>query len=163
MRFEIQRVDLTALALQATEANTNYAQERQTSFSLTEYPKSAWVMGDTDHIMQVFANRLSNAAKYSPAHEQIEIRLKYHDDIFKIEVEDHGAGIPIEFRPRIFGKFAQAEEHGEKNLGGAGLGLNITKNLVETMGGSIGFESEPGVRTVFWFTLPAAAQCGGDL
>ncbi|MFZ6779167.1 ATP-binding protein [Undibacterium sp. Ji83W] len=163
MRFEIQRVDLTALALQAIEANTGYAQERQTSYILTEYPKSAWVMGDTDRIMQVFANLLSNAAKYSPEHEQIEIRLKYRDDIFKIEVEDHGAGIPEEFRPRIFGKFAQAEEHGEKNLGGAGLGLNITKNLVETMGGSIGFESEPGVRTVFWFTLPAAAQRGGDL
>ncbi|MBI3728851.1 MAG: PAS domain S-box protein [Burkholderiales bacterium] len=163
MRFEIQRVDLTALALQAIEANTGYAQERQTSFMLTECPKSAWVMGDTDRIMQVFANLLSNAAKYSPEHEQIEIRLKYHDDIFKIEVEDHGAGIPEEFRPRIFGKFAQAEEHGEKNLGGAGLGLNITKNLVETMGGSIGFESEPGMRTVFWFTLPAAAQRGGDL
>ncbi|MBI1771272.1 MAG: PAS domain S-box protein, partial [Burkholderiales bacterium] len=81
MRFEIQRVDLTALALQAIEANTGYAQERQTSFMLTECPKSAWVMGDTDRIMQVFANLLSNAAKYSPEHEQIEIRLKYHDDI----------------------------------------------------------------------------------
>ncbi|WP_162060714.1 ATP-binding protein [Undibacterium sp. KW1] len=163
MRFEIQRVDLAALALQAIEANTGYAQERQTSFVLTDYPRSAWVMGDPECIMQVFANLLSNAAKYSPKHVQVEIRLRHEDEVFRIEVEDHGAGIPDEFRPRIFGKFAQAEEHGEKNLGGADLGLNITKNLVETMGGSIGFESESGVRTVFWFTLPAAAQRGGDL
>ncbi|MFZ6731632.1 ATP-binding protein [Undibacterium sp. Ji42W] len=163
MRFEIRRVDLAALALQAIDANTVYAQERQTSFVLTEYAKSAWVMGDPERIMQVFANLLSNAAKYSPEHVQVEIRLKHEEDMFRIEVEDHGAGIPDEFRPRIFGKFAQAEEHGEKNLGGAGLGLNITKNLVETMGGSIGFESQPGVRTVFWFTLPGAAQRGSDL
>ncbi len=163
MRFEIQRVDLTALAVQAIEANTGYAQERQTSFVLTEYPRSAWVMGDPERIMQVFANLLSNAAKYSPPQVQVEIRLKHQEGNFRIEIEDRGAGIPDEFRPRIFGKFAQAEEHGEKNLGGAGLGLNITKNLVETMGGSIGFESELGVRTVFWFTLPAAAQRGDDL
>lgn len=158
MRFEIQRVDLKAIALQAMEANASYAQEHQTSFVLTEYPESAWVMGDTDRIMQVFANLLSNAAKYSPPNECIEVHIRHLDDVFKIEVEDHGAGIPEVFRPRIFGKFAQAEEHGEKNLGGAGLGLNITKTLVEKMGGSIGFESELGVRTVFWFTLPASEQ-----
>ncbi|MFZ6746205.1 ATP-binding protein [Undibacterium sp. JH2W] len=163
MRFEIQRVDLVALALQAIEANASYAQDHQTSFVLTECHKSAWVMGDSDRLMQVFANLLSNAAKYSPAHEKIQVRIRHEDEIFKIEVEDHGAGIPEVFRTRIFGKFAQAEEHGEKNLGGAGLGLNITKTLVEKMGGNIGFESEVGVRTVFWFTLPACTQRSDDV
>ncbi|MFZ6758604.1 ATP-binding protein [Undibacterium sp. Ji50W] len=162
MKFEIQRVDLVALAMQAIEANASYAQSHQSYLVLEQHPKFAWAMGDPDRIMQIFANLLSNAAKYSPVNEKISIRITRVEEHYRVEVEDHGAGIPEMFRSRIFGKFAQAEEHGEKNLGGAGLGLNITKNLVEKMGGEIGFESEPGIRTVFWVTLPASERRRDD-
>lgn len=162
MKFEIQRVDLSVLAMQAIEANAEYAQSRHTFYVLEEHPKFAWALGDPDRIMQVFANLLSNAAKYSPENEKVIIRIIRIEEKFRVEVEDYGAGIPDMFRPRIFGKFAQAEEQDKKNLGGAGLGLNITKNLVEKMGGDIGFESKVGIRTVFWFTLPACERRHDD-
>lgn len=69
-------------------------------------------------------------------------------------VMDHGSGIPEEFRSRIFEKFAQADSSGTRNIGGTGLGLSITKAMVEKMGGSIGFDSQPDVLTTFYVDFP---------
>ena len=67
---------------------------------------------------------------------------------------DHGPGIPPEFRARVFERFAQADASDRREKGGTGLGLNICRSIVEAHGGTIGFDSEPGVRTAFWFELP---------
>lgn len=158
MNISIERFDLVAIAKQALEANTSYAQALKVQYRLGVHPDQAWVMGDADRVMQVFANLLSNAAKFAPSGDFVEIRLLEQEGALKVEIEDHGSGIPLAFRDRIFRKFAQADDGNTRQQGGTGLGLNITKTFIEKMGGEIGFESEEGVGTVFWFTLLAGVR-----
>lgn len=158
MRMQLQAVNLVSLAKQAAEANASYAEKFKVRYYLGAHPDYANVLADADRLMQVFANLLSNAAKFSPAGDLVELRILPQGHQFRVEIEDHGSGIPVAFRERIFGKFAQADGTATRQLEGAGLGLNITKTLIEKMGGEIGFTSEEHVSTVFWFSLPSAQE-----
>jgi signal transduction histidine kinase len=106
--------------------------------------------------MQVLANLMSNAIKYSRADGIVEISVDRHDHAFRITVTDHGEGIPQNFRARIFQKFSQADSSDTRQRGGTGLGLAITRELVLGMGGNIGFESEEGHGARFYVDLPLA-------
>ncbi len=154
MNMNFQSLDLVDLARQAIEASASYAENFKVRYQLGQHPEQAFVTGDVDRLMQVFANLLSNAAKFSPSGAVVELRILPQPDQFLVEIEDHGSGIPLAFREHIFGKFAQADSTATRQLEGAGLGLNITKALVENMHGEIGFRSEENIATVFWFTLP---------
>lgn len=158
MNMNLQRVDLAHLARQAIEASAGYAESFNVRYHFGQHPEHAFVTGDVDRLMQVFANLLSNAAKFSPSGDMVELRITSQSDRFLVEIEDHGSGIPLAFRERIFGKFAQADGTTTRQLEGAGLGLNITKTLIENMLGEIGFRSEENVSTVFWFALPASQE-----
>ncbi len=74
----------------------------------------------------------------------------------RISVTDHGSGIPEAFRSRIFGRFAQADNSTTRKVGGSGLGLNITKSLIEAFGGTVSFDSVEGQGATFHFVLPIA-------
>ena len=156
--LNIERFDLIALTKQSIEANTPYALGLNTTFRFSQYPQQAWAVGDSHRLLQVFANLLSNAAKFSADGGCVDIRILEQDAMFRVEVEDKGSGIPMEFRDRIFKKFAQADDGNTRRQGGTGLGLNITQSLVEKMGGEIGFDSEMGAGTVFWFTVEAGVK-----
>lgn len=162
MVINIERFDLIAVTRQAMEANAGYAQAFNVRYRLSGHPEQAWVMGDSVRVMQVFANLLSNAAKFSPSGEEVQIRITENQGTYKVEVEDKGPGIPVAFRDQIFKKFAQADGTNTRQQGGTGLGLNITKTFVEKMGGEIGFLIEEGKGTVFWFTLIAGVQRRND-
>jgi DNA-binding response OmpR family regulator len=99
-------------------------------------------------------NLLSNAAKFSPTHETIHVAVTRHEQMVRVAVTDHGPGIPVEFRPRVFMKFAQADSSDTRQRGGTGLGLNICKAIIERLGGRIGFESQPHVATTFYLDMP---------
>lgn len=157
MLMRMQTLDLVALARQALDANANYAQALNITYVFGEHPQQAWVEGDSDRLMQVFANLLSNAAKFSHSGASVELRIISSATQVKVEIEDHGRGIPAAFHERIFGKFAQADGTDTRQLEGSGLGLNITKTLIEKMQGQIGFDSEENLKTIFWFLLPAQA------
>jgi signal transduction histidine kinase len=75
----------------------------------------------------------------------------------RVFVRDHGDGIPEEFRGRIFGKFSQADSSASRQKGGTGLGLHITRQLVEQMNGTIGFVSQVGLGTTFWVEFPCVS------
>jgi CheY-like chemotaxis protein len=112
---------------------------------------------DVDGLSQVLANLLSNAVKFSPAGGSVDVSLTLSQGRARVEVRDHGAGIPDEFLPRIFQKFSQADSSDTRQKGGTGLGLNISKAIVERLGGTIGFDTAAGAGTVFFFELP---ECG---
>lgn len=112
---------------------------------------------DPDRLTQVLTNLLSNACKHSPPGAQVELHHESGpENSVIISVIDHGTGIPQAFRPRIFQKFAQADGSDSRSKGGTGLGLAICKELIEHMGGVIGYESEEGKGSHFWMRLPRA-------
>jgi PAS domain S-box-containing protein len=108
---------------------------------------------DGDRLTQVITNLVSNAIKFSPPGSAVEVALERHGDGLRIAVLDRGPGIPAAFRGRIFQRFAQSEDEAGRRQG-SGLGLSISKNIVEEHGGRIGFADRPGGGTVFHVDLP---------
>jgi signal transduction histidine kinase len=125
---------------------------------LAESDGPAWVNANIDKLMQVMANLLSNAAKFSPRGASVEVRLARQQGIFRISVADPGPGIPQEFQARIFDRFAQADSSASRQRGGTGLGLAICKMIIDKLGGKIGFVSAPGAGTTFYFDLSPRQQ-----
>ncbi len=154
MQIDIRLVGVEPLLRQSLEANQMYAAKFGVRYALQSSAPGVEVMADPDRLMQVLANLLSNAAKFSPEGGTVEVRAYLRKGRVRYEIEDHGAGIPEEFRGRIFEKFSQADGADNRRREGTGLGLSIARNLVEEMGGSIGFETEEGKGTMFFFDLP---------
>lgn len=160
MKFEMVKAELLPLVEQALEANRSYGERYEVRFALVGGRSGASALVDTDRLAQVMANLLSNAAKFSPPNDEVTVRVTSSGGMIRIAVSDHGCGIPEEFRERIFQKFAQADSSDTRQKGGSGLGLSITKAIIEGMGGVIGFESMPGQGTTFYFDLPDADAQG---
>lgn len=158
LEVQLESVPLTAFLAQAAAVNQPYGAKHDVRFFIEAPLADACVLADPHRLMQVMANLLSNAAKFSPPGAEVRIRAVEHDDRVRIEVQDHGTGIPEAFRARIFEKFAQADSSSSRNFAGTGLGLNITRELVKAMNGTIGFETVSGEGTTFHFELPRAQE-----
>ena len=98
---------------------------------------------------------MGNAAKFT-RHGRVDLSAEWQDDLLRVRVSDTGIGIRPEELSKLFQPFVQANERVYTEFGGSGLGLSISKALVEEMGGGIGVESEVGVGSVFFFDIPAA-------
>lgn len=160
MQFDMQPHALIPLVEQALDGIRAYAVERRVSFVLEQQVDTPEVRVDSQRLLQVLTNLLSNAAKYSPEGGTVTVSVRQEARQVRVEVTDHGCGIPQAFRSRIFQKFSQADSSDTRQKGGTGLGLAITKELVERMGGRIGFESEEGQGASFHFVLPLS-NAGG--
>ncbi len=113
------------------------------------------IWGDLRKCKQIMLNLLSNAIKYTPTKGSIEIRTEMVEGAaIRISVEDTGIGIRSEEIDKIFSEFHQADRARDEGFGGTGIGLALTKRLVELQGGEIGVESTLGIGSKFWFTLP---------
>jgi PAS domain S-box-containing protein len=154
--LHLRSVPVTAVLKQALAVNEGYGAKYAVRFVLEGTPAYKAFLADADRLMQVMANLLSNAAKFSPHGAEVVVRASVRGARVRVEVEDHGTGIPEEFRGRIFDKFAQADSSNSRRFEGTGLGLSITRQLVEAMGGTIGFQSTIGQGTIFYFELPQA-------
>ncbi len=155
MQFDNKVTNLIPIVQQAVDSNKGYADQLDVRFELKTGPEDeVLVRIDEKRMAQVMSNLLSNAAKYSPTNGQVEISIMTVNDHVRICVHDHGKGIPEEFKSRIFSKFAQADSSDTRQKGGTGLGLNITKAIVEKQGGSISFDSDEGKGTTFYVDLP---------
>ena len=162
LELRAQNLALGTLLAQAIEVNQSYADKYQVRLQLEPLPEGIAVVADPDRLMQVVTNLLSNAAKFSPSASTVHIRASRQNARVRIEVEDHGTGIPEEFRPHVFEKFAQADGSTSRRFEGTGLGLSITRQLLEAMGGSIGFQSTLGRGTTFHIELPGAPDTIGS-
>ena len=162
MEFKLESLDLGLMLDEVLDANRGYGDEHNVRFVLTNDTKGALVSGDQGRLMQVMANLLSNAAKFSPEGSSVDIMLSADNAGFRVAVRDHGPGIADDFKDKIFSKFSQADSSDTRSMGGTGLGLNITKAIVEHHGGEIGFESKIDEGSTFYFTLPALKE-GEDM
>ncbi len=154
IEFAVGVLPLMPLVNQAMEANRPYAQQFNVALELVEGVSGARVRVDPERFNQVLTNLLSNAAKFSPSGGRVEVRVTGDGAGYRISVTDHGPGIAPAFRERMFEKFSQADSSDSRRKGGTGLGLSIARELIERMGGQIGFDSVPGAGATFYLTLP---------
>ncbi|HEX3691076.1 MAG TPA: PAS domain S-box protein [Solirubrobacteraceae bacterium] len=158
-KLEIAREDFSVLAAvdDVAEIVGVRAAERGLALEVSVDPDVAPVIiGDGNRVRQVLLNLLSNAVKFTSEGEvTVTVALAdIDDDQLRFEVADTGIGIDAEKLAALFEPFSQADATTTRRYGGTGLGLCISKQLVELMGGEIGCASEPGVGSRFWFTLP---------
>jgi signal transduction histidine kinase len=157
-RIEHEGVDLTTekvdLALLLDEQAQLYAAQspkHRLEVELEERPLT--VRGDPNRLAQVVGNLLSNAIKYSPDGGTVELVAARNGEGVRIAVRDEGRGIPADQQSRIFTKFFRGDA-GATGITGTGLGLAVSREIVEAHGGSIGFDTDPGEGTTFWLELP---------
>ncbi|HYK00203.1 MAG TPA: ATP-binding protein [Thermoanaerobaculia bacterium] len=116
------------------------------------------VVGDRDRLEQVLGNLLENAVKYSPDGSDVTVTVEDRGDGFLTAVCDRGIGIPADELAQVFERFHRGRQVSSTNYGGLGLGLYITKQIIERHGGSIWVESKEGQGTTFYFSLPATEE-----
>jgi PAS domain S-box-containing protein len=162
MRYDIRREDLSALLPQAADASRGIAEKVGVAIVLVSVPVGWTVYVDAARLIQILSNLLSNAIKFSTAGQTVELFAEALDQWVRIKVSDRGPGIPPEARHRIFGRFSQVDSSMARQMGGSGLGLHISKQLIEHMGGRIGFESDVGGGTTFWVDVRTAAAVHGS-
>lgn len=113
------------------------------------------VVGDSDNLLRIFDNLISNAIKYSPKNSTVIISTRQVEDKIQITVRDQGRGIQPEDKKKLFGKFSRLSNKPTGNESSTGLGLYIVKKICKTMGGEVRCESEPGCGATFIVELPA--------
>jgi len=117
------------------------------------------VMADADAILQVMANFVSNARKYSPDGGSIRIGARVVGNMVQVYVRDHGLGVPVADLPKLFERFYRVDSPDRQSIRGTGLGLSINQRIVEAHGGNVEAQSEGlGKGSVFQFTLPAVPR-----
>lgn len=108
---------------------------------------------DEIKIRQILVNFISNAIKFT-SKGTIELGIRLTDSLVQFHVKDTGIGIPAEYKDKIFERFLQVESHNSRKYGGIGLGLAISKSLVELLGGDIWVDASEGIGSTFYFTIP---------
>lgn len=156
--FDLKPVEVRALVQQAIEAHRGFAESYGVRVKLDSAADDCLVRADPDRLTQVVTNLLSNAVKFSPSGGEVNVSVRASNRAVHIEVRDRGAGIPDEFKPRIFDKFAQADASNARQKGGTGLGLSIVKQIVIRLGGEVGFDAAPGGGTIFRVELPRTSS-----
>ena len=131
------------------------SEKKQTLTITKENIRHQWVNGDQVHLMQIFSNLLSNAIKYTQEGGEIQLLAEECESNssvyakYRFLVCDNGMGMSADFKDRIFDAFTRAENSLTNKIQGTGLGMAITKNLIDSMGGTIDVESEPGQGSCF--------------
>jgi signal transduction histidine kinase len=154
MEFQIEPVDLGQAFAQALDVARPLFAEKRVAVDGGVEPGLPPGLADRDRLQQVLANLLSNAAKFSPQGAEVILRARRRGAFALVTVADQGPGIPRERLHEVFGRYIQIRDPGKDHPLGTGLGLTISREIVERLGGQIWVEGEPGRGTTFCFTLP---------
>ncbi len=160
MELEFEVLDVGSLVREACENMAGYAHESGVNILIND-ETTVPIVGDATRLSQVLANLISNAIKFSCRNDDVVVSIYVDDGGVCIEVKDNGAGIPEDFKDRVFEHFSRAP--GQHKTKGSGLGLAISKAIVESHRGRIEFESTAGSGTTFQVKLPLRQTVLGDL
>ncbi|HEY0376757.1 MAG TPA: ATP-binding protein [Pyrinomonadaceae bacterium] len=163
MRLDIGRVELASVVEAAIDVVSLAAEAKGIRLQTTLDPRAGPVSGDRERLQQVMWNLLSNAVKFTPKGGRVQVRLTRVNSSVEIAVSDTGQGISPEFLPYVFDRFRQADQTTTRRQAGLGLGMAITKHLVELHGGTIRAESPgEGRGTTFVVRLPVMIVHGAE-
>jgi signal transduction histidine kinase len=158
MEFRPQAVDLANIVAEVHGILRGLASTKRIRFETAVEPAAASAVLDPSKLKQVFYNYLSNALKFTPEGGRVTVRVAPEGaDEVRIEVIDSGIGIRAEDVARLFVEFQQLDAGIAKRYAGTGLGLALTRRIVEAQGGRVGVRSEPGKGSAFWAVLPRDA------
>ena len=162
LSMTLERQRLEPIVQQAVQALRVQIEERRIRTTLVLPDDLPDAMLDAHRIAQVVTNLLSNAVKFSPVGGEVRIEAEVLGEELRVLVRDRGEGIRAEDLPKLFHKFQQIDSRSTRKVGGTGLGLVISKGIVEQHGGAIGVDSLPGQGSTFWFTLPIARPLASE-
>lgn len=155
VELEITTVDINQIVAEAVEQVTPLLRERQQRLELSLAPDATLLQGDRKRLVQVLANLLNNAAKYTHEGGRLRVSTEVRDAQLLIEVSDNGIGMEPELIVRVFDLFSQAKRSSDRALGGLGLGLALVRSLVELHFGTVACESAGiGEGSKFTICLP---------
>jgi PAS domain S-box-containing protein len=159
MELRVERVELERLVREVKDILRGLASEKQVQLTVDVGTGVPTVDVDPRMLKQVLYNYLSNAIKFTPSQGHVHLRITPEGDShFRIDVEDTGIGIAHRDMHRLFVEFQQLDSGASKKYGGTGLGLALTKRIVEAHGGSVDVVSTPGKGSVFSAVLPRDAR-----
>lgn len=150
---DFQSVDMNEIARVVADRYAEKAADRDVTIHITPYPGLPPVSGDARSLERALMALVDNAIKFSPQGGSVKIRLILDEDKVLISVQDHGIGISNENRPRIFDRFYHLDRSEDELYEGIGLGLAITRQVIEQHQGSLDVASEPGQGSTFTITL----------
>ncbi len=152
LSLDLSDVDVREVVRETEEMFLHAAEERHVRLQASVPEQECFVRADRGRVLQALGNLMSNALKFTQADGLVTIAAEAVPGEVVFRVADSGPGIPAEHRDRLFDSFWQARD-GDRR--GVGLGLAITKGIVDAHGGGIRVDSQPGVGSTFSFTLPA--------
>lgn len=163
VQLESEHIDLKLILSGAVEQARPLIEARYHDLHIRLFSQLVFVTGDKTRLVQVIANLLNNASKYTPQNGEIELGLDVHDGWAKVQVRDNGSGIAPTLLPYIFDLFTQGERTPDRAQGGLGLGLSLVKNITALHGGQVAAQSEGlGKGSTFTVSLPLVAKEAGQ-
>ncbi|MDN3687792.1 PAS domain-containing sensor histidine kinase [Cyclobacterium jeungdonense] len=155
MEEKVKEVAIEEIVNNILKLHKELIQQKGAEITLGKFPKLKIPVAP---IHQVFQNLINNALKYQEPNQQPKIRIQAEEkpDFWEFRVTDNGIGIPESFQSRVFILFSRL--HANKSYSGSGIGLAMSKKIIENLGGSIGFHSEEGKGSTFFFTVPKSLQ-----
>ena len=154
LSFQKERISLRDLIEKVIKEVGIFSKASNVEISFNSEENLPQIMVDPDQIKLVIGNLLDNAIRYIKERGKVEIDLKKKNDNLYVEVKDNGIGIPKDDQKYIFQKFFRSANVKRHQTEGSGLGLYIAKSIIKKSGGKMGFQSQEGIGSTFWFTLP---------
>ena len=159
IQMEREPISLLEIATQRLEEIRPQADEKSIQLNLTTPESGPSILGDEARMGQVFTNLIGNAIKFTPNNGEVNVKLKVDGNLLHVEVIDTGPGISAEERQKVFDKFYQLSDISTRQQGGSGLGLSITKSIIEAHGGKLWIDDgNQGKGSNFQFVLPLISE-----